>query len=499
MHDVLTRLKAQPQAYPTIDVSYSRSEPLANPVVVNLPPNGFRLRFDGPDQRLRLIEVVDFTKTSISYKDTDLVKLPERSSSILEQKPTSPTGPAFRHVYDRLFGPTFPGEYNSPPQNSDLRSGLYILSYPGVAFNFPLQKTAWRPEEDFVSLLSSKAAGAISMAIFEGPSWQEARESLFARPCTNPRSLALSSRGKEHRPDEIELIRVCGNGKLDLERRSSPTFQIALSETTPQDLAAELGPPDAIHRKYDRRLSIHKTRNRPPKTRRTFSGNFATYYEDTTDTDQSSTHTVTDDSEDEDESQADSNSSTNVSAECFYNYFHHGFDVFFSCPTSPSPAIPTARSGLDAFVEGGNTNRLVVTKVLLHANVPGSYPFNRYRRCRWVIDAQDPEQDKVLDSETPFTTLSCSLQCIWRDGFANGTSKDSAQKAMVLNRDWGDSPGSSCEILGDWEEGSDTQRRDDNGPNANGGPGFGNTRLYGFPGLLFEVLKNDAVSCLTVY
>jgi hypothetical protein len=70
---------------------------------------------------------------------------------------------------------------------------------------------------------------------------------------------------------------------------------------------------------------------------------------------------------------------------------------------------------------------------------------------------------------------------------------------MVLNRDfWGDSPGSSCELLGSWEDSTNAQKKGMES-NAKGGPGAGNTKLYGFPGLLFEVLKNDVVSCLTVY
>ncbi|KAL6716696.1 hypothetical protein ACLMJK_006264 [Lecanora helva] len=499
LHDVLTRLKSQPQIYPIIDVSYSSCNPITDPVVVNLPPNGFRLRFDGPDQRLRLIEVLDFTKTLLSYKDTDLVKLPEKSGSVFEHKLSVPTGPTFRHIYDRLFGPTFPGEYLPPPQYAESEKGLYILSYPGIAFTFPLQEDAWRSEEDFVSLLSSKAAASRSMSIFEGQSWQDARRDLMIRPCANPRSLALSTRGKEYRPDEVEAMKIQGQGRIEIERRSSQAFQLILGKTTPQDLIAELGPPDAIHRKYDRRLSIHKAQDRRPSTRRTFSGNSAIYYEDTTDTDQSSAHSITDDSEIDEQSQTHRNSSANVSAECFYNYFHHGFDVFLSYPTNPSPAIPSSGAPWNDSVAEGNPTHLVATKVLLHANVPGSYPFNRYRRCRWIIDGYDSKQTLILNSETPFSTISSSLQDVWRDGFANGSSKDSAQKAMILNRDWGDSPGSSCEILGDWEESTDIQKRETPNSKAGGGPGVGNTRLYGFPGLLFEVLKNDAVNCLTVY
>lgn len=500
LHDVLTRLKAHDHIYPVIDVSFSPSDPLVKPVILNLPSNGFRLRFDGVDQRLRLIEVLDFTKTPLSYKDTDIVKLSDKTSYSSDVQPLGPNGPVFRHVYNKLFGPTFPGEYNPPSLSSSSDKGLYVLSYPGIAFSFPLQDSAWKPDVDFVSLLSSQAAAANSMAVFDGQSWPEARQDLMIRPCANPRSLALSSRGKELRPDEIELIRIRGNGQVDLERRNSPDFNIVLNETTPQDLIAELGPPDAIHRKYDRRLSIHKNQRRQQKTKRSLSNNSAVNSDDLTDTDQSSNHTVTDDSDIDDDSLQDNNISASLSAECFYNYFHHGFDVFISHATSSSPAFPPAEAAIERQIDKGSTSRLLATKLLIHTNVPGSYPFNRYRRSRWIIDAQNQEQDVGLNSETPFTILSDSLQHIWRNGFANGSSRDSAQKAMVLNRDWGDSPGSSCEILGTWEETTgDLQKKLADGSNVNIGFGFGNTKLYGFPGLLFEVLSNDAVSCLTVY
>ena len=466
---------------------------------MNLPPNGFRLRFDGADQRLRLIEVIDFTKTPLNYEDTDLVKLPEKPTFVPPGLSQGSAGPAFRHVYDRLFGPTFPGEYVPTSADTEATTGLYVLSYPGIAFNFPLRSDALSSEEDFVSVLSASAGSATTMAIFEGQSWHQARRDLMSRPCTNPRSLALLGRGREYRPDEIELIRIRGNGKLELERRSSSIFHIILGETTPQDLVAELGPPDAIHRKHDRRLSIHKNHRRNRKSGRTYSGTSATYYEDTTDTDQSSNNPITDDSENDEEIHATRRDYTSASAECFYNYFHHGFDVFVSYPTSPSPAIPSANNNLSDHIDDGSSTRLVAVKVLLHANIPGSYPFNRYRRSRWIIDTQSPTQDLVLDSESPFTVLSNSLQHIWRDGFANGSSKDSAQKAMVLNRDWGDSPGSSCEILGDWEESTGSKGKGTPGATINGTAGFGNTKLFGFPGLLFEVLKNDVVSCVTIY
>ncbi|KAF9515226.1 hypothetical protein BS47DRAFT_1342130 [Hydnum rufescens UP504] len=47
----------------------------------------------------------------------------------------------------------------------------------------------------------------------------------------------------------------------------------------------------------------------------------------------------------------------------FYNYFQHGIDVLLS----------------------GTTHK--VRKIILHSNVPGSYQFQRYKRCPWEIHA----------------------------------------------------------------------------------------------------------------
>ena len=498
MHDVLTRLKAQPHIYPTIDVSYSPSEPLAKPVVLSLPLNGFRLRFDGPDQRLRLIEVYDFTKTPLSYKNIEVVKLSDKTASPTTGTGThGTTGPVFRHVYHRLMGPSFPGEYVPPDPGLGSNKGLYILSYPGIAFTFPLQDTAWSPNVDFVSLLSSNAAApAKCLAMYDGQSWPEARQDLMARPCPNPRSLALSSRGKELRPDEIDLVKIRGGGVVELLRRSSNPFNIILSKTTPQDLVTELGQPDAIYRKYDRRLSIHKTQNKNQKPKRRSSSSSQNIYEDSTDTDQSSNHTATEESDAEDQSSSTEQSKSDLSVECFYNYFHHGFDVFISYPTYSSPGFGPLGDGHTDLTDVCDTDQLVATKILLHGNVPGSYPFNRYRRSRWCIETnQAKHENGTLNSETPFAELSRHFE----HGFFSDAAKNQLHKGMVLNRGWGDSPGSSCELLGGWEESTDSPKVGSSSQSATGSLGFGNTQLFGYPGLVFEVLKNDSVSCLTVY
>ena len=65
------------------------------------------------------------------------------------------------------------------------------------------------------------------------------------------------------------------------------------------------------------------------------------------------------------------------------------------------------------------------------------------------------------------------------------------QRGMVLNRGWGQSPDSSIELLGGFDDAPIKQQ----GQAAV----MNNTDLFGFPGMLFEVLKNDSISALTVY
>ena len=500
LHDILTRLKAQPNVYPTIDVLYSSSEPLVAPVTLTLPHNGLRLRFDGPDQRMRLIEVLDFTKTPLTYKNFDLVKLLD----VTETQPSGelsskPTGPAFRQVYHKLFGPTFAGEYLRTQEGSLADFGTYILSYPGVALSFPLRSSAWTGNSDFVSLLSSAAAlPAKCLTVFNGLSWREARQDLYTRPCPHPRSLALGGRPREGCPDEIELVKIRGHGHVEMLRRSSAPFLLILNETTTQDLVAGLGPPDAIYRKNDRRLSIHKARTRSRSGEHPTYSSTPVQFDSSSDNDQSSINTITDESDIEDAPPTTSNSG--VSTECFYNYFYHGFDVFVSCPSSPSPGLVPLDVEEEELVRVPATDRLVATKLLLHANVPGSYSFNRYRRARWFLDPEQVStEDATLNSETRFSVISATLREVWSSTYTNDDQAKSLQRAMVLNRGWGDSPGSSCELLGGWEESADGLRKDAGQSIADSVSGLGNTELFGFPGLLFEVLKNDMVSCLTVY
>ena len=460
-------------------------------MVLNLPTNGIRLRFDGPQQRLRLIEVLDFTMSQLKYKDNDVLRLPAAAQAGSAQ-PESLSGPLFRHIYTRLLGPTFPGEFIQSGAGDETDVGLYILSYPGIAFSFPLANSAWSPKKDFVSLLSSSGRPAVSMAIFKGDSWPDAREGLYVQALDPRDTFAAIFKGKEPVVDEVQLVRIHGEGRLEVVRPDGVLWVI-LGLTTPQELVSQLGPPDAIYRKNDQRLSIHKAR---PASRNHGRAGIDASEADSTDTDQSSAHTTTDDSDEENE---DGEVAGNVTGECFYNYFYHGFDVLISTPTTPSQCPPSKKpANPESIVPTDAPSHLVASKLILHGNVPGSYPFNRHRRCRWEIQYLKPKKGQyIVNSESPFEEIEHRLHQEWKCIYKNAEEAKARQRGMVLNRDWGDSPGSSCELLGGWEESVGGKRTNPSGPEDV--RGLGNTTLFGFPGLVFEVLKNGTVSGLTVF
>ncbi len=499
LHDTLTRLKTQPSTYSSIELRYSPTSPVTAPVILNLPRNGLRLLFDGPDQRLRLIEVLDFCKIRLSYKNQDIVKQHEHTTSDFPAE-SRLAGPVFRHIYHKLFGLTYAGEY-IPPKSGNTETGVYILSYPGVAFAFPLLASAWSPNVDHVSLLSSSATSpATSMAVFEGDSWPDARRALLTAQPSSPRSSLLAGRGKEVGADEVEVTKIHGEGRVELLRRNSQPFWIFLSETTPQELITELGPPDAIYRKHDRRLSIHGTH---PKSEMVgFAPEVSSPTQDeSTDTDQSSGCTESDESGDDDRQYFDA--SDDLGAGYFYNYFRHGFDILISKPARTShTSIGEPGHGASAQPTDNSVpphNHMTATKILFHGNVPGSYPFNRHRRSQWTLEhTSTTREHQPLNSEMHFDDVFDRLRDAFRGTYASDEEERAEQRNLVLNRGWSDSPGSSCEFLGGWEE---TMVKDKASPDLlSAGPdALGNTDIFGFPGMVFEVLKSGAICSLTIF
>lgn len=437
---------------------------MTTPVIVTLPHNGIRLRFDGIDQRLRLIELLDFTKTRLTYKGSELVKKQEDGSSA-----------TFKRIY-QLFGASYPGEYIAPKTG---RVGTYVLSWPGIAFNFPLQHSAWAPDKDHVSLLGSHAASpATRMAVFEGNSWPDARRPLFVKNPSGPRQPAISNQPRDALPSEVELAAVRGAGKISFLRRApAAPLEITLNETTPQDLITELGPPDATHQRDQRALQEETSLARPRNNSRSLSNGRP---HATPPSSYSSTGTDTFET-DFDSGDAEDELAERVGRETFWCYFGHGMDILVG-PPSEQASMEANGENLTPL---SSSPHLVVLKVVLHGNIPGSYAFNRHRRLRWTIELRDASS--LLSSEHAFDDIKPDLM----QAFHNVWPESEMGRGKVVNRTWGADPSESSFFLPDAEKdlveaGSGSEQW------------LGNTKLYSFPGLTFEVLTNGAISALTV-
>lgn len=386
LHEILSTIKEDKTRYPTIDLSFAQSKPLSSPIVVGLPQNGLRLRFDGSDQRLRLIEVVDPTKTRIAYKGSELAKRQDEPA-------------AFKRIY-QLFGASYPGEYIKPAAAS--RTGTYILSWPGIAFNFPLQHSAWAPDKDHVSLLGSHAAQpATQIAVFEGNSWPEARGSLFVKTPTGPRTAAVASQPRDLLPAELEWASVRDAGQISFIRRPPALpFDLVLGQTTPQDLLTELGPPNATHKREPHIQPEQSVPNRRGSNARSLQNGF---HHSTPPSSYGSTGTDTFETDFQDSADVDEDPSEKASREVFWCYFGHGLDILVGPPSSEGPA---EENGVPV-TPVASSPHLVVLKVVMHGNVPGSYAFNRHRRLRWALDLRGTSS--TLTSEHSFDEIKPDL------------------------------------------------------------------------------------------
>jgi hypothetical protein len=475
-------------------LTFSSESPLRQTIIVNLPKNGFRLRFDAPDQRLRLIEITDFTRMVFVSKSGELVPA--------QALPNGQSHLTYKKVY-QLFGPTYPGEFIHLKDGTEM--GLYVLSWPGLSVTFPVPAAAFTSIKDHAAMLTASAGPATAMAIYEGRFWPEVRKDLFNYTPTNPRASLLAGRPKRGPCDEVEHVNVVGAGRVELLRSSGAKTMIVCSETTPQDLVIELGPPDAIMSKSQpnddhvaQNAIMANNRNRAAQgvVHRGSYGSAPSSF--------SSSNTDTYETDFDEDEEANGGEGNHGNEQEYYCYFEHGFDVLLgqASDISPMPKGGQEDDGVGRSSLSPMDGKLTVTQIILHGNIPGSYPFNRHRRSRWTLD-YIPLCQEAMTSESLFPgfhqALIKSFSHIWP---ANDMSE-----GMVIVRSWGgdiDSiTGSAILINGEMDMdddvefvgGHDEEKKEESGDEQ----WLQNTKLYKFPGLMFEVMHNGAVSALTVY
>lgn len=72
LYSTLSTLLQHKAAFPRLNISFNSANSVCNPIYIGLEANGVRLRFDGESQHLELIEVTEFGKVGLLYKDTNL-------------------------------------------------------------------------------------------------------------------------------------------------------------------------------------------------------------------------------------------------------------------------------------------------------------------------------------------------------------------------------------------------------------------------------------------
>jgi len=197
---------------------FHAEDPLSSDLVLTLLDCGLRLRFDARQQRLKLIDVFDWAKITMTYDGASLGK-------------NGNTEGSFRSLY-RVFGLTFPGSF-------DQKRCQYLLQYPGLCFVFALPK----------GFQDNQNAVELPLDLPDGSSPPVAR--LFIHSGSNVNQLSLPAL-KDH-THYFEPVHVYLNtGVLFTKRRRHITFNCSA-----QDLLTDFGPPSRILQKDRDQMQIH--------------------------------------------------------------------------------------------------------------------------------------------------------------------------------------------------------------------------------------------------
>ncbi|KAJ3173124.1 hypothetical protein HDU88_004583 [Geranomyces variabilis] len=313
---VVRMLNQMEHAIPKVECKYHESEPLANDIILNLLANGICLRFDPQSQRLKLIELYDFERLTLHYKDVEF-----NSHKVL---------PTFDSIY-RLFGPIYPGEFDAAKKE-------YTLTYPGIAFVFPIPEMHI-PLRSLTDLPLSFPDGTTPVLnrlyVYSGSEFW--RDAIAPRPKVYAGPVVIKIGEGVTFPSSPRSVENHGD-KLDI------TFG-----TPTQDVIEVLGKPDAIC-----------ARDTDPRALGTADVAGAS------DSGNASSHRASagGDLESEDDDGA---------SDYFWNYFDLGIDILFSGAQH------------------------AVKKVVMHANAAGHWDFTQYIKCEFVVEGRGISVDSKWD------------------------------------------------------------------------------------------------------
>jgi len=149
---------------------------------------------------------------------------------------------------------------------------MYILSYPGIAFKFPVPSNvaSSSSEKDLLNLLhkTDPPCLATSLVIFQGQSWTDIRQTLNQpKPCIITKKKKRTNTILDD-PDtvgeeaQIEFAEIFPNEKVELNYLGGNYVSLSYGIFTAQDAITFLGPPSEVYTKSDTRLNIHTNNHR---------------------------------------------------------------------------------------------------------------------------------------------------------------------------------------------------------------------------------------------
>jgi hypothetical protein len=258
---ILTQVVSGQRLKYDTDFLFDDKAPYSFDIVLDLKSIGVQLRFDPITQRLWTIDVYDIGKINLAYGGEIFAG-------------TSQATPTLRVLY-RLFGPTFPGKFDT-----DL--DCYILSYRGLSFAFQVPHQAVKPQEIPMSLPDGTEPLATRLLIHSGPD---------LRVINLPRELCRSD---SYVFISLYVSNIKNIGCTSFTVHMFPSNAFFQYNDTVQHVLSELGTPSSTYDKTEDKMKIHRGQNNTKQN---------------------------------------SHNKTETTSDYFYNYFGLGIDILFDGET----------------------------------------------------------------------------------------------------------------------------------------------------------------------
>ncbi|ODV61875.1 uncharacterized protein ASCRUDRAFT_138779 [Ascoidea rubescens DSM 1968] len=408
---ILNKLSLSPSSASTniaIKLASSKKALFETPIVLYIKNFGLRLLFDPITQLLILIEIINF-------KNLNSLTYTYYSNKKYHSLNKNNKNPSFNLIYNKIFGPTYPGKIYS--NNNQF---IYILNYPGISFSFNLNdkfiknlkihninKLSSKDHERIVSVLSNDSNNQFECTslILYYPNflktWDNVLKSIFNNHLKNSFTIAqkqlksinllqfqnqlpldtkvpfnflpfITTNNKIIRID-IDLL----NGNLRLNFRfptkdssNSTTytdkntisddngllnnfFVLEIGKSFQQDILFNLGPPDSTYLKIDSRYDIYNNApNSFPNKKNPMPNN----------NNQSENINL--------DTSIDNNNINPIfpNNKIFHNYFRYGFDLLYDV---------------------NNIKGSVLKKIIIYNNLPNSLFFQKYNKVNWIMKGYD--------------------------------------------------------------------------------------------------------------